>query len=74
MVYAVPPPQLARESKQSFIVPSRRQTEIDWIARNKNLADVYGGQWIVVEKDELVANDPEYRKVRDIAKGPRNNK
>ena len=56
------------ESKQSFIASSRRQTEVEWIARNKNLADTYGGQWVVIEKDELVANDPDYRRARDVAK------
>jgi len=51
--------------------PSRRQTEIEWLKRNKDLADRYGGQWIALEKDELVANDQDYRKVREavIEKG-----
>lgn len=61
-------PQLTQESKRSFIASSRRQTEIDWIARNRNLADMYGGQWVVIEKDELVTNDPDYRKAREVAK------
>ncbi len=62
------PQQLAPEPKQSFIGSSRRRTEIDWIARNRNLADMYGGQWVVIEKDELVANDPDYQRARDVAK------
>ena len=62
------PPQLAHGAEQSPIASSRRQTEIGWIAKNRNLTDKYGGQWVVIEKDELVANDPDYLKARDVAK------
>jgi hypothetical protein len=48
-------------------VSSPRQREMNWISRTKDLADRYGGQWIVIEKDELVANDPDYRKAREAA-------
>lgn len=47
---------------------SRRQIEIDWIAKTADLADRYGGQWVVIDKSELIANDPEYRRARDAAK------
>jgi hypothetical protein len=61
------PPYLAQEPKQPLIGSSRRRTEIDWIARNRNLADLYGRQWVVIEKDELIANDPDYRRAREVA-------
>lgn len=45
----------------------RRQTEMLWLKRHKDLARRYGGQWIVLEKDELIANDTDYRKAREVA-------
>ena len=47
--------------------PSRREAEMNWLTTHKDVADQYGGQWIVLEKDELVANDIEYQKARDTA-------
>ena len=47
--------------------PSRRAAEMNWLAMHKDVADQYGGQWIVLEKDELVANDNEYQKAREAA-------
>ena len=46
---------------------SPRQAEMNWLTRNKDLSSRYGGQWIVLEKDELVANDEDYRKAREVA-------
>lgn len=63
----IPSDEQAFASKMSFPTPSTRQTEINWLARNKELSDRYGGQWIVLEKEELVASDPDYRKARDVA-------
>jgi Family of unknown function (DUF5678) len=48
-------------------VGSSRHSEINWLVRNKELSDRYGGQWIVLEKDELVANDADYSKAREVA-------
>jgi len=47
--------------------PSSRAAEMNWLATHKDVADQYGGQWIVLEKDELVANDTEYQKARETA-------
>jgi hypothetical protein len=47
--------------------PSRREAEMNWLTTHKDVADQYGGQWIVLEKDQLVANDTEYQKARDTA-------
>lgn len=44
-----------------------RQAEIKWLMRNEDLSERFGGQWIVVEKDELVANDIDYQKARHVA-------
>ena len=46
---------------------SRRHIEMSWIKRHKDLTRRYGGQWIVLEKDELIANDRDYRKARGVA-------
>jgi len=43
------------------------QNEIGWLTRHKDLSGRYDGQWIVLEKDELVANDTDYRKARAAA-------
>ena len=40
---------------------------MSWLKRHTDLAGRYGGQWIVLEKDELIANDADYRKARDVA-------
>jgi hypothetical protein len=58
---------LESKQKRSVLGPSLRQTEMSWLTRNKNLSDQYGGQWIVLEKDELVANDENYSKAREAA-------
>jgi hypothetical protein len=62
---ATPPVGQART--ELGLDPSHRQMEMSWLARHKDLADFYGGQWIVLEKDELVANDMDYEKARHIA-------
>lgn len=59
--------RLDQGQKKPTFGPSPRQTEINWLTRNKDLSDRYGGQWIVLEKDELVANDPDYHKAREAA-------
>lgn len=46
---------------------SHRQTEMNWLAQHKDLAGEYGGQWIVVEKAELIASDKDYGKARQAA-------
>jgi len=56
-------PQLNSAKSQA----SSRQTEMSWVRRNKDLSERYGGQWIVLEKDELVASDPDYSKARGVA-------
>jgi Family of unknown function (DUF5678) len=54
-------------AKKPPITASSRGTEINWLTQNKELSDRYGGQWIVLEKDELVASDTDYKKARDVA-------
>lgn len=56
-----------QRQKRPMLGPSPRQTKMNWLTRNKNLADRYGGQWIVLEKDELIAIDEDYRKAREVA-------
>lgn len=58
---------LRSSEKQETNFPYPRQAEWDWLARNKNLSEHFGGQWIVIEKDELIANDADYEKAHDIA-------
>jgi len=58
------PPASRRENVGK---PSRRAAEMNWLATHKDVADQYGGQWIVLEKDELVANDTEYQRARETA-------
>jgi Family of unknown function (DUF5678) len=40
---------------------------MNWLTQHKDLASQYGGQWIVLEKDELIANDKDYAKARYAA-------
>jgi hypothetical protein len=63
----VPSARLDQERKKTPIGSSPRQAEFSWLKRNKELSDRYGGQWIVLEKDELVASDVDYKKARDAA-------
>ena len=58
---------LDNRQKRPVLGPSLRQSEMNWLTRNKNLSSQYGGQWIVLEKDELVANDEDYSKAREAA-------
>jgi Family of unknown function (DUF5678) len=60
-------PRLEHSKEKGTLGFSRRQSEVNWLAQNKDLAERYGGQWIVLEKDELVASDADYRKARDVA-------
>lgn len=46
---------------------SSRAAEMNWLTTHKDVAEQYGGQWIVLEKDALIANHPEYQKARDAA-------
>jgi hypothetical protein len=46
---------------------SSRQSEVNWLKRNKQVSEHYGGQWIVLEKDEMVAHDEDYKKAREAA-------
>lgn len=46
---------------------SRRQLELDWLTQHKDLSHHYGGQWIVLEKNELIASDKDYIKARNAA-------
>lgn len=47
--------------------PSLRHTELNWLEQHKDVFDRFAGQWIVVEKDELVANNKDYKKAREAA-------
>jgi hypothetical protein len=40
---------------------------MNWLTQNKDLSEQYAGQWIVLEKNELIANDEDYRKAREAA-------
>jgi hypothetical protein len=46
---------------------SPRAAEMNWLTTHKDVADQYGGQWIVLEKEELIAHDAEYQKAREVA-------
>ena len=46
-----------------------RQEELSWLERRPDLVREFGGQWIVVEKDELIASDKEYESARARAVG-----
>jgi len=56
-----------RMVERASIQPSPREAEINWLAKNRDLSERYGGQWIVIEKDELIANDTDYMKAREVA-------
>ena len=44
-----------------------RQVELAWLETRKELPKEFGGQWIVVEKDQLVAHSPDYEAARAAA-------
>ena len=46
---------------------SNRQLEMSWLARHKDLVECYRGQWIVLEGDQLIANDVDYLRARKTA-------
>ena len=46
---------------------SNRQMEMNWLARRKDLTECYGGQWIVLEGEQLIANDADYLRARQAA-------
>jgi chromosome condensin MukBEF ATPase and DNA-binding subunit MukB len=53
-----------RQSKIGF-----REQEMNWLdANNKLLRDEYRGEWVVVEKDELVAHNADYMKAVEVAR------
>jgi hypothetical protein len=60
-------PKLDSKPKKPTLGASPRQSEMDWLTRNKDVSGRYEGQWNVLEKDELVANDADYRKAREVA-------
>lgn len=55
------------KAKNRVLDVSRRECEMNWLARNQDLSERFGGNWIVLEKDELVASDIDYRKAREVA-------
>jgi hypothetical protein len=61
------PPNGDKSPERVVSFPSRRQTEMNWLTRHKNVMSQYAGQWIVLEKDELIANSSDYAKARDAA-------
>ncbi len=54
-------------AKQSVPQSPDRQEEMNWLARRKDLVERYGGQWIVLEGDQLIANDVDYVRARETA-------
>jgi hypothetical protein len=54
-------------SRKSLLGHSPRHIEVNWLKRNKQVSEHYGGQWIVLEKDEMVAHDEDYKKAREAA-------
>jgi hypothetical protein len=66
-VQVVPSLELNQDQRRTAIWSSPRQSEIDWLKRHKDLSERYGGRWIVLEKDELVASETDYRKAREAA-------
>ena len=61
-------PHISRHQLAKHFDSPRRQTEIDWIKRNTEISAEYRGKWVVLEKDELIASDKDYKRARAIAK------
>lgn len=63
----IEPVLIAQTPSRLAIESSSRESEMNWLANNRELSSRYGGQWIVVEKDRLVANNPDYKAAREVA-------
>jgi hypothetical protein len=61
------PSSATQTRRDAGLDSSARHTEMNWLARNKDLSDRFGGQWIVLEKDDLIASDADYQKARQTA-------
>jgi hypothetical protein len=60
-------PRNSQSREEPRLESPSRQMEMSWLVRHKDLSECYRGQWIVLEGDQLIANDVDYLKAREAA-------
>ncbi|HEY6352201.1 MAG TPA: DUF5678 domain-containing protein [Candidatus Angelobacter sp.] len=66
-IRVVSKPRIERATLKTVSESSSRHTEMNWLKQNKDVFDRFAGHWIVIEKEELVANDTDYHRARETA-------